>query len=350
MRPFDWLMLLREQGVPFAERGPNVKRGEVNVRCPFCGSADPSKHMGLNLETGWWSCWRNRAQHSGKSPVRLLMALLRVPYHRAREIAGLAPGYVDPEGFDALAARLLQREGLTGRPAEVQRRRLQFDPDFHPILNRGSSRRAYEYLRDDRGFNGRSAAGDDALVVAHLYQLKAAYRGDFASRVVMPYFQDGELVTWTGRAIGDSSMRYRDLAVDESILPPKETLFNHDAMLQGGVVLVVQEGPFDALKTDFYGEPWGVRAVALSTNSVTDTQAFLLQTALGKFKRVLVGLDNKTGFGAVDSLRMKQSLSFLGDALGVAHLPDGVGDAGDLTPQQATAWAQSLAGRTRVSL
>jgi hypothetical protein len=68
MRPLDWRQLLTDNRVPFIERGPNVKRGEINIRCPFCGSADPSYHMGLNLDSGWWSCWRNKDQHSGKSP------------------------------------------------------------------------------------------------------------------------------------------------------------------------------------------------------------------------------------------------------------------------------------------
>lgn len=341
MRPFDWMPLLREQHIPFVTSGPNVKRGEVNIKCPFCGSADPSQHMGLQLDTGYYSCWRNRAQHSGKSPVRLIMALLRVPYARARAIAGLDEGYVDPEGFDALAARLLMRQGATARPEEVRRRRLFMDASFKPIRARGSTRRIYEYLREDRGFSGRSAAGDDVDVLCELYQLRAG-AGDFNSRLILPYIMNGELVTWTGRAVGESFMRYRDLSIDESILPPKETLFNHDALLdmQAHVLLVV-EGPMDALKADFYGEPHGVRAVALSTNSITEEQAYLLQSAW-HFERVFLCMDNKTGFGAVDSMRMKQQVSFLGEAIGVESVPFGAGDAGELTPRQATQWAQNL--------
>lgn len=347
MRPFDWMALLREQRIPFVTSGPNVKRGEVNVRCPFCGSADPSKHLGLQLDTGWWSCWRNRSQHSGKSPVRLIMALLRVPYARAREIAGLGEDYVDPEGFDALAARLLRKEGATARPAEVRRRKLEMDPSFRPITPRGSTRHLYEYLREERDFSGRSDAGDDVDVLCALYGLRGG-AGDFASRVVLPYVMDGELVTWTGRAVGTSFMRYRDLSIDQSILPPKETLFNHDAMLDPHArVLLVLEGPMDALKADFYGEPYGVRAVALSTNSITDAQAYLLQTA-AHFERVFLGMDNKSGFGAVDSMRMKQAVSFLGNSLGVLHIPYGAGDAGELTPQQAIGMAEVLLESIRV--
>jgi hypothetical protein len=341
MRPIDWGRLLREHRVPYAESGPNVKRGELAIKCPFCGSADPSMHMGLNLDTGWWSCWRNRAQHSGKSPLRLLMKLLRVPYGRAREIAGLGDDYVDPEGFDAMAARLMGRIGSEeARPGQVQRRFLELDSTFIPIRDQSMTRMAWEYLYD-RGFNGASDLGEDVDVLCAQYGLRTAIRGEQAGRIVLPYFMDGELVTWSGRAIGKSTIRYKDLPRDEVIVAAKETLYNHDAMLRGGKVLVIVEGPFDALKLDFYGKPWGVRAVALSTNSVSDEQAFLLQAAEDRFERVLVMLDNASTLGIVDSMRMRQELHFLKN-LAIVKVPSGAKDAGDLTPKQVITWAQAL--------
>jgi hypothetical protein len=326
--------------VPYADHGPNVKRGEVNVQCPFCGSADPSKHMGLNLTTGWWSCWRNRAQHSGKSPLRLIMALLRVPYWRAREIAGFGEGYVDPEGFDALAARLMRREGIEARPEQVQRRRLFLGrPEFIPMSPSGRSRRHWAYLRDERGFD----EDQDVELLCELYDIHAGVVGDFHDRVVLPYYEDGELVTWTGRAIGTSSMRYRDLDVDQSIVKPKETLYNHDAIPGGGSALVLVEGPLDVLKLDFYGRVYGVRAVGLSTNSISEEQAYLLQEAVDKFREVLVMMDNATTLGVVDSMRMKQNLRFFGeDAVRIVPVPAGRKDAGECSPREIMDWARAL--------
>lgn len=341
MRPIDWARVLREHRVPFVESGPNIKRGELGIQCPFCGSADPSHHMGLNLEMGWWSCWRNRAQHSGKSPLRLLMKLLRVPYGRAREIAGLGDDYVDPEGFDAMAARLMGRGAEEARPEQVQRRFLDLD-EFRPIKRDSAlTGKFWDYLHDVRGFRGASDLGEDVDVLCRQYRLCAGTRDRMQDRVVLPYYLDGELVTWTGRAIGPSKYRYLDLEVDESLLAPKETLYNHDAIYRGGKALVLVEGPFDALKLDFYGKPWGVRAVALSTNSVTDAQAFLLQTAEGKFERTLVMMDNATKLGVVDSLRMKEDLYFLRN-LTTARVPFDAKDAGELKPTQIIHWAESL--------
>lgn len=336
MRVFDWERLFKEQRVPYIESGANVKRGELAIQCPFCGSADPSKHMGVSPETGWWSCWRNRAQHSGKSPLRLIMRLLNVPYHRAREIAGLDADYVDPEGFDAIAARVMGRNQEVVKPSGDDRRFLDLDPDFVPITPRGRTRRHWDYIFHDRGFD---LGADVAGLVKH-YNLKAG-SGKWADRVIIPYYQDGKLVTWTGRAIAKATIRYKDLSIDESLLAPKETLYNHDAMLVKGKALVLVEGPFDVLKIDYYGMQHGVRAVGLSTNSIKDQQAFLLQSAISNYDEIIVMLDTKSRLGVVDSMRLKQELYFIPN-LRILPVPFGAGDGGELTPDQVIRWSATI--------
>ncbi len=339
MRPIDWKRLLTEQRIPYIETGANVKRGEVAIQCPFCGSADPSKHMGLNLETGWWSCWRNRSMHSGKSPLRLIMRLLGVPYGRARELAGLGDDYIDPEGFDAVAARLMGRNKNI-RPEQMERRFLTLDKEFLPITDGMRTRRFWNYLYQ-RGFNGRSAAGQDVDVLCKLYNLRAGTQGAWADRIVIPYYLDKKLVTWSARAITQATVRYRDLDLDTSLMAPKDTLFNHDCINGGGKALVIVEGPFDALKIDFYGEPHGVRAVAMSTNSLKDAQIYLLQVAADKFDRIIVMLDNASSLGLIDSMRMKSALFFLNN-VSIEPVPYDAKDAGELTPEQTINWATSL--------
>lgn len=340
MRVLDWERVLREHRVPYVTSGPNVKRGEVGLRCPFCGSADPSHHMGINLETGWWSCWRNRAQHSGKSPLRLLMKLLSVPYGQAREIAGLGADYIDPEGFDAIAARFLSK-GEDARPGTVRRRVLDMDRSFIPITRHPRTARFLSYLRDERGFSGASDAGEDAEVLCELYNLHACTSGDWTNRLILPYYQDGELVTWTGRAITQTSRRYKDLDIEESILPPKQTLYNHDALYDKGRALVLVEGPLDVLKLDFYGRPWGARAVGLSTNSITEAQAYLMQSAAAHFDRTLVMMDNASRLDVVDSMRMHEALAFI-PRVEFVRVPFDAKDAGELEPEEVIQWAQAL--------
>lgn len=341
MRPMNWERLLAERRVPFVTSGPNVKRGEINIRCPFCGSADPSHHMGINLETGWWSCWRNRSQHSGKSPLRLLMRLLSVPYGEAREIAGLGKDFIDPEGFDAIAARFIQR-GKDARPGTVDRRSLSFPNSFTQLhAKRPRTWRCINYL-GLRGFDGESAAGKDVDLLCELYALQMSDHWEWKDRVILPYYQDKQLVTWTGRAITEARIRYRDLEVEESLLPPKETLYNHDAIYDRKAhALVIVEGPFDALKLDFYGRPWGVRAVALSTNSVSEEQTFLLHSATSNFEHVMVMMDNASALGLADSMRLKQELNFI-PQLRIVSVPAQRKDAGELSADEVITWARAL--------
>lgn len=343
MRVFDWVRFLDENRVPYITRGANVSRGEVNIRCPFCGSADPSQHMGLNLENGWWSCWRNRAAHSGKSPLRLIMRLLGVTYGEAREIAGLGDDYVDPEGFDAVAARILGRLKQDGPAPMAERRFLEFDAAFRPLTDSIRTRKHWNYLFN-RGFNETRGGIEDVDRLVRLYDLKAGVSGPWADRVIIPYYEDQKLVTWTGRAVGVASIRYRDLDTATSLIPPKETLFNIDCMRSENnpaeALLVVQEGPVDALKVDFYGRELGVRSVAMSTNSISESQAHLLKAAERKFKAILIAMDAKTDYGVVDSMRMRQSLGFI--KCSITQLPEGVPDGGALSPSQARNWARTL--------
>ncbi len=350
MRPIDWQRLLREHRIPYIESGANVKRGELAIQCPFCGSADPSKHMGLSLETGWWSCWRNRSQHSGKSPLRLIMRLLGVPYGRAREIAGLGEGYIDPEGFDALAARILQRGGLEPSKTDDQevatklRLRLAYEfSDFDLIQrDRARTRSFWEYLCG-RGFDGKTSGNvHDVDRLCELYELRAGVSGSQqGGRIVLPYIQDGDLVAWSGRAIAPSAIRYRDLDHKDCLVPPKDTLFNHDAMYDEGRALILQEGPFDVLKLDYYGRRHGVRSVGLSTNSLSSDQAFLLQTAQDHYTTIVVMLDTKSRLGLGNSMAMKQQLDFLSNVR-ILPVPFEAGDGGAMTKEQVASFCQQF--------
>lgn len=340
MRAFDWVRLLDEHRIEYVTRGPNVKRGEIAIRCPFCGSADPSHHMGLNLETGWYSCWRNRSQHSGKSPLRLIMALLRVSYGQARDIAGLGDDYMDPDGFDAIAARVMGRNKGEAQPTATERRFLDLDPGFLPITDKIRTRRHWNYLYS-RGFDRTQRGVEEVDLLVDQYKLVAGLSGPWRDRVILPFYLDGKLVTWTGRAIGPALRRYRDLELDHSLLGPKETLYNVDCIHKGGKVLVLQEGPFDVLKVDFYGKRLGVRSVGLATNSMTEDQALLLKAAEGKFDKLIVMLDTKSEMGVVDSMRMKQQLAFIKN-VSIQPVPFGAGDGGNLSGDQVIAWAQGL--------
>lgn len=341
-KPLDWRGTLTQHGVRFIERGANVKRGEINIQCPFCGSADPSYHMGLNLEHGAWACWRN-SDHRGRSPLRLLVKLLNISYGHARQLAGLDDTVVDPDGFDAVAARVMGRDSRITNMDQVRREFLQMPKEFVPVREGGASSRFFAYLRG-RGFD---AAGIEDL--GAFYGVRAAISGNFKDRVVLPYYVDDELVAWTARAIAPAEIRYKDLALDDCLLPIKQTLFNYDAMTQSPdkrCALFVVEGPMDALKLDCYGFDHGVRAVALSTNSMSEEQLYIIEEFAPFFPYVYVMLDNASMLGVVDSMRMKQRLHGIPN-LAIMPVPYGLKDAGEMSAFQARTFAHDLERRIR---
>lgn len=330
MRVINWAEVLRDNRIPFIERGANVSRGELNIRCPFCGSADPSFHMGLSLESGFWACWRN-GEHRGKSPVRLLVKLLGVGVNAARKLAGLGEDWVDPEGFSEAVARFMGR--MSAVPVqevlwpEVPR-------SMRPIEDRGATRHHFEYLHR-RGFT-------EIPDLVRIYGLMADVGGDWAGRVVIPYLVGGRVSAWTGRAITDASIRYKDLILERCAAPIKQTVYNGDALDDPVAhTVVVVEGPVDALKLDFYARDAGVRAVGLSTNTISDSQVDALLHKGGHFRRVLFMMDNATQLGVVDSMRMRGKLAALGNT-GITPVPFGKKDAGELSPAQALSFARSL--------
>lgn len=341
-RVMQWERFFQENRIEYVTRGKNVSRGEINIRCPWCGSADPSHHMGVNLETGWWSCWRNRQQHSGKSPLRLIIRLLGVSYAHACKLAGIGDDYIDPDGFDAVAARLLSKH-KDEPEAAAERRFLAWPRDMVPITDELRTRRHWNYLFN-RGFNAVYRGMEDVDRLVKEYDLRATTASDlwqWKDRVVIPFYQDEDLVTWTARAIGPANVRYRDLELKESVLGPKQTLYNHDCIIRGGRVLVLQEGPIDVLKVDFYGKQYGVRSVGLATNSMTEAQTILLKAAELTFTKVVVAMDTKNVLGIVDSMRMRQELAFMQN-VEITSIPFGAGDGGNLSHEQVRAWCAIL--------
>ena len=332
---FDWIRVLDENHIPYITRGSNVKRGNVNLTCPFCGSADSGMHMGVDPVSSWWGCWRNDA-HRGKSPVRLLAALLKIPYWKAREIAGLDEDYADPEEFDTAAAKFMGRgKSVETTPAH---KTLVFPPYFKHI----ATVRSMSIWRHRRYLEKRGFYPDDLVQLCEDYSLMATLDETFKDRIILPYYIDGALVTWTARAIADAVIRYKDLSLEESLISPKRTLYNHDALLGGGEALLVVEGPLDVLKLDFYGRGYGVRAVGLSTNSIHPEQIYLLEEAINSFDKIIFMLDNNpTGTGIGDSMRLKSKLSHIPN-LRIMQTPYGRKDGGEMSPEEVIRFSKEV--------
>jgi hypothetical protein len=231
----NWLKVCQALNIPYVTRGPSVVRNHIAIKCPFCGDDDPSTHMGLSLNEAdpKWGCWRNE-QHRGNNPLRLLTQLVGNE-RKARELLEQF-GKVHPEDFvtDLTATMTARRGDLE----EISTRGLlPLRPD------RYGSAHFLSYLKD-RGF-------DSPEKVAERYHLHYALVGPYRWRIIIPVFENGRVVAFTGRSINPNE-RLRYKASGSQL---KRCLMNEDSLRrEKGRTLVLTEGPFDYMKLDYYGQ------------------------------------------------------------------------------------------------
>src|SRR4051812_26553261 len=119
---FDWVTFLNRRGIEYTDRGSSATAGNLAIHCVFCGAADPGTHLAISLHGRGWRCWRNKA-HSGRSPVRLIQALLGCTWVEAERLAGVssARSTVAQNDFGAHVAGLLVGSAKTpvdGKPLD----------------------------------------------------------------------------------------------------------------------------------------------------------------------------------------------------------------------------------------
>lgn len=339
MAKLDWARFFRQHGVQYVEEGPNVKRGNLNIRCPFCGPNDPSHHMGVDPKDGAWACWR-QSEHRGRSPVRLVARILNITYHAARVMLGIGPEE-DPSEFEEIARSL--KDGWSPKDVAEADKELKLPGELREVYASGLSKRFADYIVS------RHFRAADLRDFCELYGIRCAWVGEWKDRIFIPIFLQGTLVSWTSRAIGDALIRYKDLDKERSIIPPKQTLYNYDFASEGGHTLLVVEGPIDVLKLDYYARGFGVRAVGLFTKTIGDSQRFLLLELAPKFQQVVFMLDTERMLDSVDAMKMVATMPQVrGSVWRWCPVPYGYKDGGAMPSGRVKLFAADLvAGRIR---
>ncbi len=318
--------------IPYRTDGPNCAKGHVVLKCPFCGDDDPSEHMGWELATGYWGCWRNSG-HRGRRPHRLIMRLIGCTYTVADDIAA---GARDLDRFDEALAKL---RTPVARHAERSQTVLEFPRAFRPLTGKGMGRHYCLYLAR-RGFRRR-----DLGAIQEQYDLQYCTRGLWRGRIIFPVRLGGSLVTWTGRTISQIvTLRYMSLSEDvedyrdpQALTSIKDTLWNYDDMIgEKFHTLCVVEGPIDAAKVDFYGRPQGVRSTCLFGSGISAEQIALVSELRERCESVVFLGDSD---GMANVMRVQSELSFLQPKFGT--LPRGVDDPGAMSPGQVRCFARA---------
>lgn len=213
-------------------------------------------------------------------------------------------------------------------PSPSQQSTLEFLSEFRKLEDQGLGRHFVAYL-EKRGYPRQSLPR-----LTERYNLRYAIKGAFAYRIILPVYSEEGLVNWTARTISKTAdLRYRTLSADPekakaSGLPvaPKSiqnTLWDFAALLQGaGEILFVTEGPFDALKLSFLGEP---ATCIFGTGNLSREQIILLDELAPKYDRKILLLDRGVEFTALEKLEQIRYLGFE-----TARLPHGYEDPGEL--------------------
>jgi hypothetical protein len=283
----DWVKLFEENGIPYVTRGPNTAKGNVSIKCPFCGDSDPSMHMGVSLTSESWGCLRD-AEHRGRSPKWLVRALLGCSFTQAGLVVNQY-SHSDPDDLDGVI-QMLQETKVEEETAPVI---VKFPSCFKPIKPRGTTKRFFTYL-EDRGLDAKRISKD--------YDLRCSHLGQYKDRIIIPIYNNGQLQGWTSRALGNPVNAPRYLASSNQI---KTTIWNFDELKKGGDRLFVVEGPFDAIRIDSFAKAmrplgiitpslnraWNVKATCTFGTSVTLPQIILLKNIAKNFKEVYVMFD-----------------------------------------------------------
>jgi len=313
--PINYRAILDSHGIRYTTR--QQSEGNIGVACPFCARTtdpDPSEHLGLNLATGAWNCWRN-SNHRGNKPHRLLKALIGLSYADVDKLLGKRPAAPTSE-FDAMFANgnnpfIAEPEMMSNNTlSEIAQ---QSFARFVPITAELASPHA-NYLRR-RGVIPATAASE--------FGLMAGIVGRWAGRVIFPVKSpDGvSIATWTARSIGATQPKYLALSREHGA-NIKHLLYRVDRVARGGETIVVTEGPMDVVV---------LQQLAPATTitctfglSVSNEQIALLKTA--NFNRVVFLFDS-TAYGNAQECAHRAG----GEAIDYSTLFNRAGDPGDLT-------------------
>jgi len=283
---FDWPTFFDLNSIPWWR----ATRTNITIKCPLCGD-DPSHHLSVSLQGKGWHCWRNDA-HAGRSARDLVMVLLGCSRDQATRIVsdGSQTAKLSDQDFASAINAMLGK----AQPVPVETRELDFLPEF-TSLTKGFAGDLFVPYFTKRGYRG------DALNwLIKRFNLRGALTGAFAYRIIIPLFMHGELVTWTARTVTDDRLRYKTLSTDAitsaranlptAAVSTKETLFDYDALSEGGEVLVITEGPFDAMRVSFFGGD-DVHGTCLFGKQISATQYDMICNLRPKYHRVVLLAD-----------------------------------------------------------
>lgn len=310
--PVLWRELFNEIRVEWIDRGPNVGKGNINIKCPFCGNQDRSHHLGVAERKDAYFCYRDPDRHSGRSLPALLIKL-GVSHH---EVDRLLTRYRVPE---------LGREEAA---PEVKLKPGEILTQWRRFIGAENNGEALDYL-EARGFG-------NARRLCQRFGLRSAIEGIWCNRLLMPLHISGGLVGWTGRGLRMTmSPKYITHSPSEnSPIYAPIPLPGYDRQK-----LVIVEGPFDALKLAAFASEDMYRVAALAGKFLNPPRVSELMTLVGDGCRdILLALDKDVNITTAMGIKNELAMHFRSAHIQRAKLPSYADDPAEILPTEIPGW------------
>lgn len=250
----DIINVLNEYGTHYTTTGKNTSPGWVNIKCCFC--ADSSTHLGINMTSGAFHCWKCRATGSLEA---LLIELYDIDEKKAR--------------------RIIWQNGIEDTPglAPVQRKTARKDKSAHVSII--PSEATVELPEEHRAYLRKRRYNPD--FVHREYRLYACHLfGDYKWRLIVPIIMEHRIVNFDALSIAGANKKSKQCPTEKALVARNACLYNID---NANDTIVVVEGIFDA---------WRIGAGAVATLGTSFSSEQVLLIANKKPERIFIMLDS----------------------------------------------------------
>ena len=234
---------------------------EVKLCCPECPGGDTEGHLYVNLDKGVGHCYRCHFS----------------PNFNNREETTTASA--DISDWGGIVNKFLENQTTTSEAKNysvVWPESMEFLPSDCVM-----GRRAQRYL-EKRGFQYPGVAKD--------FKFGVCNSGEMIGRLILPVFEQGRLVYYTGRTLLGHEKKYLNPDKETAPKGKAEFLFNLDKAVLFNTAVIV-EGILDGIRV-------GENVVGLLGNNISDIQ--LEKLLLAGFEKVLVCLDSDARAFAIE--------------------------------------------------
>ena len=243
---FNIVDILKEHNIPFKEKGKNVSKRDVNIKCPFCVN-DPSYHCGINKEHGYFYCWRCGTSGSLR---KLLKAL------------GIKINFQD----------FAQKESK--KQSEVEKVKEVILPRCFSFIDRPESSLQAKLRKLAISFLKKRNVPLELVV--DWYYTPTGY-------ILIPITYKNRVVNYIMRDFLNRTNRYINAPSDKVVIPLSALFYNIDK-LQSDIIFLV-EGVFDSIKVGLD------KSLAMFHKKLTTKQVQLLKDLKVKFVIFLLDRD-----------------------------------------------------------